>query len=86
MEPQLPLSRAFESLATIKARDKRYFWMSKNLRECVELFGHYDGYYGEYVNYGVVFTTMEKVEAVVPYGITLKVTDNPGKLPVTLGL
>ena len=29
---------------------------------------------------------IEKVEAVVPYGITLKVTDNPGKLPVTLGL
>ena len=29
---------------------------------------------------------VEKVEAVVPYGITLKVTDNPGKLPVTVGL
>ena len=36
---------AFESLRSVKARNSRYFWMSKYLRECVELFGDYDGYY-----------------------------------------
>lgn len=38
-------SNAFESLTSTKARNAAYFWLSKYLRQCVELYGDYDGYF-----------------------------------------